>query len=297
LAEHPFVIDPPGDAAVALAAAQAAALHWSLPPPELMKSGMNALFATGDAVVLRVGRPTADPASAIWLAELMTGKGIRVPKYVRPSPFVHGDLTVYAIERQHPHGPIDWREVGRAVARLHTIDPGDVAGRYPTPWCSSFPWWQFDQLMDDVGPLLDPAARVGVERALERCAQWRDRVERVVLCHGDVHPGNVLQTADGPMLIDWDLLCTGPAAWDHAPLMTWTERWGGEPALYESFADGYGTSMRGDAVAEALAELRLVAASLMRVRAGRTNPAAAVEAERRLRWWRGDPDAPVWNAM
>ena len=74
--------------------------------------------------------------------------------------------------------------------------------------------------------------------------------------------------------------------------MTWTERWGGEPGLYEAFADGYGRSLRGDPVAEALAELRLVAATLMRVRAGRNNPAAADEAERRLRWWRGDRDAP-----
>ena len=94
-----------------------------------------------------------------------------------------------------------------------------------------------------------------------------------MLCHGDVHPGNVLQTADGPMLIDWDLLCLGPAAWDHAPLMTWTERWGGEPGLYEAFAERLWPSLRGDPVAEALAELRLVAATLMRVRAGREQPA------------------------
>jgi len=27
--------------------------------------------------------------------------------------------------------------------------------------------------------------------------------ERVVLCHGDLHPGNVILTADGPMVVDW----------------------------------------------------------------------------------------------
>ena len=62
-----------------------------------------------------------------------------------------------------------------------------------------------------------------------------------MVCHGDVHPGNVIQSADGPVLLDWDLLCRGPAAWDHAPLMTWTERWGGEPGIYEAFADGLRT--------------------------------------------------------
>jgi thiamine kinase-like enzyme len=112
-----------------------------------------------------------------------------------------------------------------------------------------------------------------------------------------VHPGNVVATAQGAVLLDWDLLCTGPAAWDHAPLMTWTQRWGGAAGLYEAFAAGYGRSMRGDGVAEAIATLRLVAATLMRLRAGRHDEAARDEAERRLRWWRGDTDAPPWHAQ
>ena len=117
------------------------------------------------------------------------------------------------------------------------------------------------------------------------------------VCHGDVHPGNVIQSVHGPVLLGWDLVCRGPAAWDHAPLMTWTQRWGGEPEIYENFASGAGGSLRGDPVAEAIAQLRLVAATLMRVRAARTDPTAAVEAESRLRYWRGEDDAPQWHAQ
>jgi hypothetical protein len=43
--------------------------------------------------------------------------------------------------------------------------------------------------------------------------------------------------------------------------------------------------------------MRNVVATLMRVRAGRTDPAAAAEAQRRLRYWRGDTDAPQWTAQ
>jgi Ser/Thr protein kinase RdoA (MazF antagonist) len=125
--------------------------------------------------------------------------------------------------------------------------------------------------------------------------EQRDRA--LLVCHGDVHPGNVMQSIDGPVLLDWDLLCAAPAAWDHAPLMTWTGRWGGEPGIYEAFAAGYGRSFRGDAVAEAISELRLVAATLMRVRAGRSDPAAAREAALRLRYWRGEQAAPMWHAQ
>jgi hypothetical protein len=39
----------------------------------------------------------------------------------------------------------------------------------------------------------------------------------------------------------------------------------------------------------------MVIATLMRVRAGRTDVVAAAEAERRLRYWRGDAGAPLWN--
>ena len=53
--------------------------------------------------------------------------------------------------------------------------------------------------------------------------------------------------------------------------MTWTAL-GGAPGIYEAFADGYGRSFRDDPIAEGYAELRLLAATLMRLRAGRSDP-------------------------
>ena len=80
-------------------------------------------------------------------------------------------------------------------------------------------------------------------------------------------------------------------------MMTWAEHWGGPPGEYDSFAAGYGRSLRGDEPAEAFAELRLVAATLMRVQAGMGNDAAMPEAQRRLRYWRGEHEAPMWRAQ
>src|SRR4051812_1588267 len=46
------------------------------------------------------------------------------------------------------------------------------------------------------------------------------RVERLPpvdeLCHGDLHPGNVIMTAEGPRLIDWTGSVRAPAAYDLA---------------------------------------------------------------------------------
>ncbi len=36
------------------------------------------------------------------------------------------------------------------------------------------------------------------------------------LCHGDLHPGNVIMTAEGPRLVDWISTVRAPAAFDLA---------------------------------------------------------------------------------
>ena len=219
--------------------------------------------------------------------------------YVRGEPYVVDDHAVYAIGAIEGVGPIDWREVGEMISRLHHVQRSELPLEYPVPFCGDFPWWNFAALMSQVGVHLDPDSRAAIETAIAQGLPLldvqRDRVS--IVCHGDVHPGNVIQSAQGPVLLDWDLLCLGPPAWDHAPLMTWTHRWGGAPGIYEEFADGVGGSLRGDPVAEAISELRLVAATLMRVRAARSDPSAAVEAELRLQYWRGDRNAPQWHAQ
>jgi Ser/Thr protein kinase RdoA (MazF antagonist) len=261
--------------------------------------GMNGIFAAGDGVLLRVSRPTAPAEQAIWLAGALTRFGLRVPTYLRDQPFVTDDHAVFAIGSVAEHGPVEWRAVGEMIARLHRLDRSEVAAGYPLPFCGDFPWWSFASMVTEVGADLDRVSRGGIDAAIARSLPLLSdqRGSSSLVCHGDVHPGNVIQSAEGPVLLDWDLLCRGPAAWDHAPLMTWTQRWGGEPGIYEAFAEGYGRSLRDDPLAEAIAELRLVAATLMRVRAARTSPSAADEAELRLRYWRGEADSPMWRAQ
>jgi hypothetical protein len=298
-ADLPFVAAPPGTLDSVTASAERAADHWGFDSPRLLRMGMNAIFTAGDGVLLRVSNPTADAAEAISLAHVLTRIGLRVPRYLHEEPFTTGGHAVFAIAAIDDVEPIGWEDVGEMIAVLHHTDVSDIPAGYPLPFCGDFPWWNFASLIGEVGSDLDARSSAAIEAAISRSLPVLadQRRQRMVVCHGDVHPGNVIQSADGPVLLDWDLLCRGPAAWDHAPLMTWTGRWGGEPGTYEAFAEGYGRSMDDDPVARAIAELRLVAATLMRVSAARHSPAAAAEAELRLQYWRGDGDAPQWHAQ
>jgi Ser/Thr protein kinase RdoA (MazF antagonist) len=297
-ATRPFVDRPVGDAAPADRAAFVAARRLGLSPPERIRVGMNALYRCGD-VVLRVGRTSASPSAGVELAHRLLDAGLPVPTPATDQAVVEGDLAVTAWRRLDPLDAVaDWHAIGRIVRRVHALSPSDLPPAYPLPSPTGFPWWQFDEMVRDVGPDIDPPALAGIAAAIERHRDWVELVrEHPVVCHGDVHPGNVMMTADGPVLLDWDLMCVAAPGWDHAMLLTVAERWGGDAAVYPAFAAGYGADLRGDPGATAFAALRNVAATLMRVRAGRTDLGARAEAERRLRFWRGDPDAPSWRAQ
>jgi Ser/Thr protein kinase RdoA (MazF antagonist) len=292
---RPFVDGPPGSIDDTTALARAAAARWGLAEPQLARVSMNAIYTAGP-VVLRVSRPTAPAAAAIALAEVLAAHDIRVPAPARDDVVERDGLMVTAWQRLIPvDEPTDWADVGRMVARVHDLGPAMIPADYPVPPCEAFPWWDLDGLLDELRADIDEGALAGLTAAVERNRGWATGVERVV-CHGDVHPGNVVMSAVGPVLLDWDLLCRGPRGWDHAMLLR-LPRWGWPASWYDDFADGYGCSLADEPVTNAIAELRLVAATLMRLRAGRSDPAAMPEAQRRLHHWRGDPDAPPFTAV
>lgn len=293
---RPYVDRPVLDLDAARRAAERAAARWAMPTPELIRVGMNANFRSGRRV-LRVGRPTVRGDAPLRLARALDHSGIAVARPALDEVVADGELVVTCWQLlQEVRAPVDWSTVGQMVRRVHELPRSALPADYPLPSPRTFPWWDFDSLLAELGPEIDEPALAGLRAAVERWPEWWATTDPVV-CHGDVHPGNVMMTADGPALIDWDLMCSAPAGWDHGPMMTWHERWGGAAGEYEAFATGYGADLRGDPSAEGIAELRLVAATLMRVRAGRVDAGARNEAERRLCYWRRDRRAPMWTAQ
>ena len=65
-----------------------------------------------------------------------------------------------------------------------------------------------DAMMRGSSGVLPQHIATGILALIERLSPGDE------LCHGDLHPGNVIMTADGPRLVDWTSPVRAPAAYD-----------------------------------------------------------------------------------
>ena len=302
--------DPRGvDSADALA--RLVAKELGLDHPARERVSMNAVYRCGTAVI-RVSRPTVDPIVAIDTAHFLLDK--RIPTAV---PFVdrsfhdpHIDPNLAATVWRHididSRARPNWRDVGTAIRALHSLDPSEISDRHPLPRATRFPWWNVPSILDEVAPSMSTTHHESLSTAWARL-RWAieaidEHPSHPVVVHGDLHPGNVVveRTTKRTVILDWDLLSSSSVVWDHAPLMRWTSRWSERSSKvsdpYLEFSEGYGTSLIDDPLAEALAELRLLVATLMRAKSAMNDPTGRAEATKRLGYWTGEDDRP-WNAV
>jgi aminoglycoside phosphotransferase (APT) family kinase protein len=286
--------------------ARRVAAHLDLPEPRLERTSMNAVYRAGPCAI-RICRPTTDPVVALNVSRALTDLGLAVPVPYDLRSFVEPDIDpeLWATTWEHidhdPSAQPDWAMVGRMARELHGVDPSRMSAIHPLPVAGGFSWWDVVATLDDLAASLAPA-RLSVLRSAHERLQWvlphlRESLDDAVVVHGDLHPGNVVveRRSGRTVVLDWDLLALSRPEWDHAPLLRWEERWGGRPGTYSEFALGYGGDLTDDVLARGIAELRLLVATVMRVRASITDPTAVNEAEKRVGYWAGS-DARPWIA-
>ena len=270
------------------------------PEPVHIRSGMNHVYRSGH-VLVRVG--ANDPTPQLVLMAYLSERGLDVVSPLDIAPLQYGEWWITAWPWVDPlaEATIDGERLGRTVRTLHDLPAASVAGLVPLPEYRSFSWLDIRHTLTVISTAraVDDSTLAVMHNEATALSNWWDDStgEGVVVCHADVHPHNVLVTADGQYLIDWDSICLGPRQLDHAALYTWESRWGGPPELYESFNRGYGIDFRNDGTAELLARFRNLVATINMVARGIDNSVLRLEADIRLRWWLGDPNAPKWTAQ
>jgi Ser/Thr protein kinase RdoA (MazF antagonist) len=135
-----------------------------------------------------------------------------------PAPEVLGEVTLdgrFGIVLGRLDGPtllqvtrsgaVTFAEAGAILASLSLA----VHRMAPPPEAFDLSGWM-DAAFTLSGDIAPKHIASGVLALIDRLHEPGDG-----LCHGDIHPGNVIMTADGPRLIDWTFSIRAPAALDH----------------------------------------------------------------------------------
>ena len=111
-------------------------------------------------------------------------------------------LTAFVPGR--PRSLPDLRSLASVAASVHAVDASTFAYRY-------YPWYE-DTLDAAPAGARDPALW---ESAIDI---WHNRMPayRLGFLHRDFHPGNVLWSKSGPLVVDWANSCAGPWGCDVA---------------------------------------------------------------------------------
>ncbi|MFB9928162.1 phosphotransferase [Amycolatopsis halotolerans] len=211
--------------AAAVSSALVVGRRFGLPADaaEVLHERSNVLVRMGP-VVARVPATTRllRPDATAWLerdvalSAYLTERGVRVvspaadppagPHFAEGLPVTLWHWTPH--DPDHRHGPDG---TAGSLARVHAAlrdYPGELPSRGPV-----------DELLDTVtrnGSLLDGFAdRIRAET--ERLAELLPSGQ-VQALHGDAHPGNLIETAEGPCWLDFEDTWRGPLEWDLAIL-------------------------------------------------------------------------------
>jgi Ser/Thr protein kinase RdoA (MazF antagonist) len=269
-----------------------------LGPCELIRSGANHVFRTAETVI-RVSPPNTNVEGQVALARhlLLAGLPVAAP-LGEPIRTDSAGITIWERVRATDQ-PIDFRQLGKEVAKLHSLDIHEIERIENLPSFDSAPWLQIETNLAALhgAAILSPKDFSILRLACEKVRGWgtvRDG-NRLVACHGDVHPQNVLMRDGQVVIIDWDTICLGPPEWDHIALLTWSERWGGDRSTYGEFAAGYGNDFTSFEPAFVQMQVRLLAPTINLATRTLRNANLAGELERRMQYWRGIDAPPHWT--
>jgi spectinomycin phosphotransferase len=141
------------------------------------------------------------------VAPLATQEGRRCASFgeleLAVYPFVEGTNGLdVALSDAH------WRALGRALRRIHDVAlPARLAALIRRDKPTRFAGALRALLAQSAPPLAD--RREALQRALDRLergfAELRARPRELVVCHSDIHAGNLLLGGDGALaIVDWD---------------------------------------------------------------------------------------------
>jgi aminoglycoside phosphotransferase (APT) family kinase protein len=244
------------------------------------------LLVRQDEVLVRVRPRAAEPTAAreVEVAGVLAEAGVPALALVEPSgqPWVEGNWVLTAWRWHDTIGAATPEDLGTLACLLHER----TAGTFAYDVARFDPLAAIRNAVSSL-PIGDEQGDFVRRRAQELSSEWAAVADRdptgTSVVHGDLHADNVLSTAEGPLLADLELAGAGPAAYDVAPAVVATERYGAPDSDLDRFLSARGDDPRtwsGFATCLAVYELWVTAWA---VGVRDSSPQAAAEAALRVR--------------
>ena len=125
-----------------------------------------------------------------------------------PMPEVTGPSALAAVGRAALRLP---DLLARTAARLHALDPAPLRSKLEGIQGARV---DVGDLLSLLGERADDAERPDLARAASHMAHTRPPSEREAICHGDLHPFNLLVEGERVSVIDWSLGLVADPAFD-----------------------------------------------------------------------------------
>ncbi|MFD6324465.1 aminoglycoside phosphotransferase family protein [Streptomyces sp. NPDC058442] len=249
----------------------------------------------GQHVIVRIERRGQTTAAlrevrvARWLAENRMPT-VRLADVGQPIEAGGRPVTFWEELPPHQHG--SHTEVAQLLKRLHALPAPDIELGHLDPFVR-------------VGERLEAATTLiskdrewlkGLHQEL--VAAWAERPHGRPDCavHGDAWPGNLIRTAEGPLMIDLERFSLGPPEWDLVSTAVRARTTGAvTPAEYDEFCAAYGydvTDWAGYPILAGARELRMVTYAAQHAA---SNPEWADQAQHRVDCLRGRRGPRPWN--
>ncbi|SDJ62051.1 phosphotransferase enzyme family protein [Streptomyces indicus] len=262
----------------------------------LLALGENAVFALGDLVV-KVGRPAPGlverAAREVGIARWLEAAGVPAVRAAESEPRV---VDGHPVTVWHRLGeavrPAEAADLAGLIRQVHELDPpaADSFVLPPRELLGGVERW-----LTLAGDAIEPA---DADYLRERRDAFADVVRTLTPhlpkgpVHGDALPRNVLVTADGPVLVDLETFSSDFREHDLVVMALSKDRYGLDPAAYDSFVRVYGWDVREWDGCAVLRGARETASCAWVAQHAPTNPKALAEFERRVASLR-DGDASV----
>ncbi len=162
---------------------------------KLLKASVSRRLAWQEAYMTRAAFAAGAPAPEVLDVVTLEGRfGIVLSRLDGP--------TLLQLSRS---GAMTRAQTGAMLASLYLS-----VHQTPPPWEVLFLRDWMDDALRSVGDVVPRPIAAGIRALIDRLQSGDG------LCHGDLHPGNVIMTADGPRNVDWTFAMRGPAAFDLA---------------------------------------------------------------------------------